>query len=554
MMDDRFEISGQDFRQQFVEAIENNHEFIAQKPTGKDVEAFDPHYGFYLRRKTTNIKPTEKRILRAYAVAKLSLQMPRLGLREFYYTLRQKPELVKYFDVPPETLYGNILDHINVLEILTDVDRSAFTVSTNSKGYIFYPFSYNFGDPNRRVAFSEELAMETVKESDLRNCQVVLTIEKEAAASRLISLGFPELINATVITVGGTFNRAVFRFTAKYGKKFPFIFFCDGDVYGAKMQTLITMGSASSRHLNLRAKGANIYLAGLYPSVGAWLGLPNDVEEKRLSQNKEAQKMFKHLKEFGLIDDQDLQTWLNDQTYELEALSPYAFSTKLKDEKGRPMPIGLAVYLTEFMRLQRIPPKPLPKDNVKEEFRGELKYLVRRKLKPIIDVAFLKEAIQRIENELLGLIEDYQEQIRDQEYERFESELDSFVDETPINILKKHLIRQYCRNMRREIYSVTDLSKKVVKEAKAEVTFNEELFEEIRKDIEEAIAELIEKVKPKIEELLENAEVKSNVELEPLKDVNVCDLYDKILAEIGAKPSDAKRIREALARRLKGKL
>ncbi|MEM4534978.1 MAG: hypothetical protein QW764_02920 [Desulfurococcaceae archaeon] len=547
---ERFEITNRDLREEFIRAVENGEHFIAQKPSGSDVELFDENYGFYLAKKIVPIRTDQKQILRAYAVAKLSTQMPKLGLREFYYILRQKPELVKYFDVRPEMLYGSILDHINLVEIIADVDRAVFTVSTNSKGYIFYPFSRNYGDPNRKVAFSEELVLETLREDDLRNCMCVITVEKEAAASRLISLGIPKLMNAAIVTVGGTFNRAVFRFTSKYADKFPFIFFTDGDVYGAKMQTLITMGSEASRHLDLRTRNSNIYLAGLYPSVGAALGLPNDVEEKRLSSNAEARKMFEHLMKFGLVDEEDLKTWMSDLTYELEALSPFAFSTKLKDEKGNPMPIGLAIYLTEFIRLKKIPPKPLPKDDVIDDFQEELKCTVRRKLYPRIDKRFLDEAIMMIENELTRIIENFQNEIRDAEFEKHLPEIEKFIEETDVGVLKKHLINQYCKSMEREIYDVGEVVDEVITEARTTVTFDEKLFAEIREDITKAIKELVEKVKPKIQQLLEKAQVESRVQLEKLEDIEVCDLYDKILEEIGAKPSDAQKIREALARRL----
>ena len=543
----KFEITNTDKRKEFVEAFESRKPFISQRPGWIK---FNDEYGFYLMKKDIEIDFEEKQIQRAYAIAKLSLEVPRLGLRELYYVLRQNPELVKYFDIRAEDLYKEIVDRINTLEILADVDRIKFTISTSSKGYIFYPFGYSFDDKRRRVAFTEELAVETIRKSDLPEIQSAIIIEKEAATNRLIEMGFPELTNSAVITVGGTFNRAVFRFTQRFAKEFPIIFFADGDVAGSKMLSLVSFGSKRSGHLSLRSRDSNIHIAGLFPFVGHKINLPNDVEEKRPLQNAWARSMMRHLKRFGLVDDKDLNVWEKDYTCELEALSTAFVSEKLKDEQGRPQPIGLGIYLTEYMRLMKIPPKPLPKDDVKDDFEWYVKDKIQRKLKPSIDKTFIIEAIRRIEDELESLIDEYQERVADEEFDKHKDEIEEFLDKTDVELIKKHLIAQYCRNMRKRIYNVFNVADKVIKKCKTEVRFDDDLFEEIRRDIEEAIEELIAKIKPKIEKLLENAIVESELELKELGDVKVCDLYDKILEELGAKPEDAEKVREALKLRI----
>jgi len=539
---ERFEISNKDRREELIRALETGEKFIAQKPTGKDVERFDERLGFYLLKKEVPINLAERRIQRAGAIAKLSLKFPKLGLREFYYTLRQHPEYTKAFEgVKPEALYKEIIDRINTLEIVADVDRIEFTISTSSKGYIYYPHSYHFGDPKRRVAFTEELAVNTLSEYDLPDCQNVVVIEKEAGANRLIEMGFPEICNSAVVTVGGMFNRAVFRFTQRFDEKFPLIFFCDGDVYGSKILSTVVVGSDRSRHLNLRSQ--NVYIAGLFPSVGEKIDLPNDVEQKRPLQNKEAQKMLEHIKKFGLVDDQDVKTWERNNTYELEALS-----TSFTNEKGEP--IGLGIYLIEFMRLKNIPIKPMPDENSFTDFCKAVRSKIERRMRPKVDKSFLDEAIERIENELTSIIDNYEEEVHEEVLEEHEDEINEFLEEEDPELVKKHLIAQYCRNIRKRRYEIGKVADKCIKEASVEVEFDEELLEEIKKDIEEAIEEMIAKVKPKIEELLESARVYSTLELEHLKGTKVCDLYDKALEELGAKKEDVELIREALKQRL----
>lgn len=540
---DRFEIQDRDLRHQFIEAFESQKPFITQIPRGKEVEKFDGKYGFYLAKYEAPINFSQKQVRRTYALAKFSLMFPKLGLRELYYALRQNPDLVKFFNVRPEDLYSEILERINTLEILADVDRIKFTISTSSKGYIFYPYSRNFGDKKRKVAFTEELAVSTLKPEDLPDIQNIVVIEKESGANRLIEMGFPELTNTSVITVGGMFNRAVFRFAQKFGKDYPLTFFCDGDVYGSKILSTVTMGSARSRHLNLRAKGGRVYVAGLYPSVGEAIGLPNDVEEKRPLSNKEARKMLEHLRKFGLVSESDVTTWENNKTYELEALS-----TSFTNNKGEP--IGLGIYITEFMRLNRISPKPLPTNNDRKAFDDTVITKIENRLRPSIPKDFIKDAIKRIEDELLDVIYGAEYNIQQNEFEKYNDEIINFLSNIPDEVIKNNLIRQYCYNMRRQRFNTNDLANKVIDEAKTEVVFDEELFNEIKNDIDNAIEELIDKVKPKIEELMANAKVKSTLRLKSLEPTEPCNLYDKVLKELGAKPKDAELIRKALIKRL----
>jgi len=547
---DRFEISGSDRRDELIAAIERGHEFITQKPTGKEVELFDPDYGFYLARKEAPINPNQKQILRAYALAKVSYEVPRVALRELYYLFRGgdiAAKYGKYFDVRKEQLYDEILERINTLEIIADMDRILFTISTSSKGYIYYPYSYDYGDAKRKVAFTEELAIETLNEWDLPDVQNVLVVEKEAAANRLIEIGFPELANTAIVTVGGAFNRAIFKFAQRFNDVWRLTFLCDGDVYGGKILSTVRYGSDRSRHLNLRVKDG-IHIAGLYPDVCAKLGIPTD-EDQAPSKNKRAAKMLEHLKANKLADPRDLEAWEKDLTYELESLSQAFKSKTLTDEKGAPQLIGLGIYLTEFMRLKGIPPKPMPTDDVKEDFRDSLKIQAKDRLKPYIDTTFIDEAIERIREEIERVFEDFKSEVAEQELRKHEVKIDGYVDKTDVELIKKHLIAQYCKNMRKQKYSVPQVVRKVL-EAEIKLEWDEQLFQEIKEEIEKAIDELIQKIKPRIERLLQNAKWESKIELEELKDIEVCDLYDKILEELGADPKDAEKVRQALKARL----
>jgi len=76
-----FHVQGTDRRKELIEAVEQNQWFTTQKPSGQDVQAFHPDYGFILLKKTTHLKSTLSYMQRIAACAKLSLG-PRLELRE----------------------------------------------------------------------------------------------------------------------------------------------------------------------------------------------------------------------------------------------------------------------------------------------------------------------------------------------------------------------------------------------------------------------------------------------------------------------------------------
>ena len=146
----------------------------------------------------------------------------------------------------------------------------------------------------------------------------------------------------------------------------------------------IQYGTINSAHLPYKfppSKYKNIYLAGLYPSVAEEIGLPNDAEQKRPLSNRSARTRLEFLERHNLINQKDLDTWRRNKTYELEALS-----TSFRDDKGNP--IGLGIYLIEYMRLKNIPIKPpLPPDDVlKKQFDEEAK----------------KELYSEIEEEVFG--------------------------------------------------------------------------------------------------------------------------------------------------------
>ncbi|MFX1453749.1 MAG: hypothetical protein ACFFDB_00105 [Promethearchaeota archaeon] len=549
---DKFELSDADYRNKLIEAVEKKLPFVAQRLSGKMVNLFDSDYGFYLKRDMVKQNLTQSQVLRAYSIAKASESVSvRLALREMYYVIRTNENFSKYFDgVPGKKFNSEFMDRINTLEILADVDRINFTISTGSKGYFHYPFNSVYGDPKRKILFTEELAYEVIQENELPYCQSILLCEKDAATNRLIEMGFPKLTNMVISTVQGMYNRAILRLTKRFEERFPLIFFCDADVYGNKMLSLIKFGSKRSRHLTLRSTGSEkIYIAGFFPSVGEAINLPNDKEEKRPLESKEGKAMLKHLQHFDLVDDADIKVWKANKTYELDALSQHFKNTRNE-------PVGLGIYLVEYMRLNHIPVKPMPGDNIKDDFSENLRQKLEEDLLPKPDNSFIIDPIKAFKEAIKQIFNDFSIPIRDNELTERNEDINNYLDNLDIDTIKKYLIKQYCEYMMRRVYNMDEVLKISVEKVETVVTYTEEdLLEEIRNDVKESLDELLAKIKPKIEELLNSAKVESNLELNELDpEIEVCDLYDRILKELKVKEGDPELIREALAKRLRIKL
>lgn len=554
-----FKIRNCDKRREFIEKMESGETFIAQKPRGVDVEKFDSDYGFYLERKEIPVDIKKKFVRRALACAKLSLRA-KYELREFYYTGRGMDWFTQLMDVGnAKYLYQEVLKAINDLEILCDIDRSQFTMGNLSKGFMFYEHSYTYGDKYKRIAFTEILAREKLRDWELENLQSILIIEKNSSATRLVEMGFSKITNSMIVTVGGFFNRAIYELVKRYKEKYPIVFFCDADVFGNKMLSTIVFGSERSRHLDYKFNPKiypNIHIAGLYPSVAEYLGLENDVEEKRPLQNEYVRRMLDHIKKFGLVDERDIETWKRDKTYELEALA-----SKFTDDDNNP--IGLGIYLLEYFRLKNIPIKPIPteeeamnefietakeymKDLVEDRLRNKRSEIINTQ--PIEDV--LEEFIESIRRPLEGRLEEWIHEHLEDVLKEIEEELSK--EET--EVLMSNIIKQYCDDITLPRYNMRKIVRRVIKNVLIEVVIDkielQNLIERIAEQLRQILEEYREQVESEVEEVAESMEAWIEYQINRLKKEKTKDLYDVALEYLKAKREDVEKIREALKWRL----
>jgi hypothetical protein len=530
-----FRIKGTDKRNSFVKKLLAK----TQKIAGKDVEYFSDETGFVLLQKEAPIKYDNLVIQRALSAAMLSQKAPR-ELREFYYTLRTTPKLVKPFAGSPDNIYPMTLDAINNLEILCDIYRDTFTMGNLSKGFIYYYHSPVFGHKERKVAFTEVIArtiMDPTKEVDYfghsewecNDCENIIVVEKNAAANRLVELGISEFTNSIIVTVGGNFSRAIWELTDRFKDKKNIVFLADADAYGVDMLRTIQVGTESSRHLPYKfnpKKYDKIYLAGFYPSVGETLGLPNDVEQKRPLQNPYVKQRINFLMAHGLLNPQDYQTWANDKTYELESLS-----AGFENEKGEP--IGLGIYLVEYMRLFGIPVKPPmpPDDKLKEEF----------------DKAAIEELTEEIFNELSypaiywkmdKMFREKKEELKQVILEDLLPRYKECLKEVTAKEIKYHIWKQFEEDPKRASYDLKAIAHKLKTKFNIDIDWDTIEYE------------------TKCDEWLNNWEgpgFTTDVEFEPIHNESNYEPngYDLIEKRIGAKDEDIEKVRKALLLRFK---
>jgi len=462
---------------------------------------------------------------------------PKLELREFYYTLRQTPDLIRYFaDLKPETIYGAVLDSINVTEILADYDRDLFTMGNLSKGFIFDAHSVSFYDKDRKVGFTESISR-TLEDYQLETTQNIIVVEKNAAATRLVELGISELTNSCIVTVGGNFSRAIWSLTERFKDKKNLLFICDGDVYGDDMMRTIEFGTMNSRHLPYKfpkVKFANIHLTGLFPSVGEKLGLPNDVEQKRPLNNPYAKKRLEFLERYNLVDERDIDAWRRNNTYELEALSTTFRNTK--DE-----PVGLGIYLIEYMRLNDIPIKPpLPSD---EELKKKFDQAAKDEFWSEIEAEVITQSPkQDLLTTMEQLIDNKSREIITEIYDEHEEELKDCLEQVGPKEIKFHINKQFSDNPSRSGYDLRAIAHKLKTTFNIDVNWN---ADDIKKLIEDALVKYI-------DDLSEAGKLwDSDIEFTPIhNETKTEDVYDMALKAIGADPKDAEKIREALQWRL----
>ena len=532
-----FRVENTDRRKELIEKVDNKETYVGQKVYGSDVEFFSPETGFVLLKGNKGHSPWKHYVRRAAACAKLSLGA-KLELREFYYALGQTPHLIEAFStLKPKGIYGAVLDSINALEILADVDRADFTMGNLSRGFIFDSHSVSYGDKIRKVAFTETIAREALNEWEIRNTQNIIVVEKNAAANRLVELGISELTNSCIVTVGGNFSRAIWALTNRFKDKKNILFICDGDVYGDDMLRTIEFGTMNSRHLPYKFPPTiweNIHLTGLFPSIAETLELPNDVAQKRPMSNPYAKKRLEFLERFDLIDQRDIETWRRNKTYELEALSV----TYQNPSTGEP--VGIGIYLLEYMRLMNIPIKPpLPPDDIlKERFDDE----ARRELRREIDEEVEEQSPKRdLINVISQLTDERISEVINEIYDEFIYALEEVLEEVTAKEIKFHINKQFEDSPTRDTYNLREIAHKLKTTFEVKVKWN---AEEITRRIREALVSYLRQLSEAGELWDAEIEFESIHNEEKLK-----DLYDIVLEKLGARSEDAEKVRGALAKR-----
>ena len=532
-MNEIFEIEGSDKRKDLA----GKRLQYTQKPGGSDVEVFRADTGFILLRKDWKINYKKAFVSRAISAAKLSLGVP-LELREFYYTLGATPDLMVPFQtVRADQLYTYVLQAINDLEILCDVGREVFTIGNLSKGFIYYYHSEKYADKERKVAFTENIARQVMTSDELEGCQNIIVVEKNAAATRLVELGFSELTNSVIVTVGGNFNRGIWELTRRFKDSKNMLFFADGDVYGVDMLRTIQVGTENSRHLKYKfppATNPKIFPAGLFPSIGKTLGLECDKDQKRPSNRPATVKRINFLAQHGLLDQKDYDAWMkNDLTYELESLS-----THFKDPEGKPL--GLAIYLIEYMRLFDIPIKPPipPDDKLKEEFDK------------VAEVELLTEIDEATglgipAAEIYYMIHDCFDQIRDKIikdlFEEMLPQFEEVLEKVGAKEIKYHIFKQFEADPTRTTYDLVEIARKLKPMFDLHVHWDGDM---IKAKVKEALEEWLD-AHP------EGFTIDRNVQFKEIHNETNYDPtgYDLVLQRLGAKDEDVKKMRQALLTR-----
>jgi hypothetical protein len=515
-----FRITGSDRRAELLSA---KGVIQAQALGGADIEYFSPETGFVLLRKTRNYSVDKLPLTRVIALCKLMRDNQPMGLRQGYYTVRQTPALASAF-AGIENVYSAVLSSINDLEIIADVERSIFFEGKFPKGIIFYPYHPTYGNTNKFIGFTENIAREVLKDEDVTWARNIIAIEKGSATAPLAESKFPRLTNSLLVTTGGFYTRGITQLIQRFQNDKNIWLWTDGDVWGVYMREVVRLGSKTSRHLDDKIRSPNVINAGLKPSIAKALGLPNDTEDKRPLASPEARERIELLKEIG-FPKEDLEVFQQNYTYELEALGP-AF----KDKSGK-VQIGQELYLAKLMELLDRDVKPIPdwtskdlKSGAEDILRNTLYYALMRKL------AF-KDELKSVINEV---VEKRVEEISNQVIEKSLAELQRRLELSREDIL--HIIYEYYREdmENREHIDLGDIVRKAysVKVATKPV------------DVDKIKQELAEAVKG----ILDSLDIKADVETNsiPVPDTTKNDLYRQIYKELGVKPEDEKKMDKVL--------
>jgi len=539
-MSEIFSLQNTDKRQEFIRAMEQEEKWLGQKLGGKEVDYFSADTGFVLLKRSMRINPQKLGIQRVIAIARLSLG-PQLELREFYYTLRGQPDLVKPF-ASSTNIYATVLESIKDTEVLCDINRAQFTVGNLPKGFVHYGHSSAYGNAEKPIGLTENVARRVLSDYEVEYAMNIIHMEKSAAATRLVSMGFSTLTNSVISTTGGNFTRAVYVLARRFNESKKLMFFCDGDAFGNDMLRALEFGTMASRHLTPEqafpsSVYGNIHIAGLFPSVAEELGIPNDVEQKRPMSNPFVKKRVEFLKRYDLINQKDIDTWERNQTFELEALSTF-----FKANNGTP--VGLGIYMIEFMRLNGLQCKPQPPEDDEElieELNESAEDKFKRKIKPSIDMKFTNEIVEAIKEPIREWLNGVAEEV----FEEHVDDLRDTVRDQSVEIVRNKVAKQYERDPHREIYDMDDVADNLFETVEVEVETPglDEIVEKVR--------ELLENIKPELKKIMEEWRHDETVEFKDIRNPGEPrDFYDVVLEEIGADPADAEKVREALRRRL----
>jgi len=460
---------------------------------------------------------------RVIALCKLMRDNQPMGLRQGYYTVRQTPSLTAPFK-GVQDIYSAVLHSINDLEIIADVERNVFFEGKFPKGIIFYPYSNTYGNTDKFIGFTENIARSILKNEDVTWACNIIAIEKGSATAPLAEGKFSKLTNSVLVTTGGFYTRGISQLIQRFKDNKNVWLWTDGDVWGVYMREVIRLGSMASRHLDDKIRSTNVINAGLKPSIAKELGLPNDTEDKRPLESKEARERIELLKKIG-FPKEDLAVFEGNFTYELEALGPL-----IKDKTGK-VQIGQELYLSKLMELMDKNVKPIPdwtaqtlQDNAEDTLRATLYSVLMRKL------AF-KDELKNVINEV---VEKRVEEITQRIVDEILTELKGRLKLTREDILRV-VYEYYRQDMEgREHMDLGDLIRKAYNvEVKLKPISVEVLKEELGKQVDE---------------ILDSLEIKASAETKKIDipKTEKGDLYRQIYKEIGAKPEDERRMDKVL--------
>lgn len=543
-----FRITNQDKRRELIQAVDNDEAFFTQKI---EKPQFHPSVGFYVPAVSDYINPNKLYLQRAAACAKLSLKT-QLSLREFYYMLRGMPDLAQHF-TSSSNIYQTVLKSISTLEVLADYDRAHYTVGDFPKGLIHYGHdTQKYGSLEEPIGFTENIASRVLRKEIVQFSPNIIHLEKTSAAVRLIKMGFSKYTNSLISTTSGNFTRAVYKLIARFKDSKNIMIFTDGDAYGQDMLRSVQFGTQSSAHLTPDQAfppeaNPNVHFAGLFPSVAERLGLENDMDQKLPMNNPAVRARIDFIKRYNLLDERDIEVWEDNKTYELEAMSG-AYINEDND------PIGLGIYLIEFMRLKGIPCKITPTEDdytLSYEFKNKSLTELYSQVYDVVDKTVNENENIDLENtkkqlqSVIQPIEGFVSQLKDKIYDELENQVKEHVDEQDPENIRNHLNQQYVDNPKREIFNIREVAEKLFNDLSVEIIAPK------LKEIHDKIQKFCEETSKEVEEAVAKWTHEADLELVDLEEIEEPqNQYDVVLEEIGADLDDAEKVREALRWRL----